>query len=1112
MPKEAAFNLSRKAGATPHPHFQGDVQAYSDDGGAFRGSSFLSSPRHSLMSPVTPPKDLWDPDHYVSGSSDASVVCAISENRDATVLGMAVINVTFARASVTRMMNDDSYDEMVETLKNLPTRPQVFLVLEKILQDKTRSQLVATLRREFSEALILPWSRDHWRESEALHLVRRYALKDDIEPVTSELIHNFYTCCALSAAVAYIERHCSATYHPNSIHVEFVQPARVMSLDRQTLEGLELIDTSQTHRPGHLTLRRLLDKTKTPQGRRLLMTSMQQPSIDTDIIMERWDVIEEFFSKEGLHKVVIDMMEKSLHVDVEKSIGWIARKSHVREPLEKGVAMVEGHFQTVAATDRELRSVEIDLNHILKIKGFLAGLRTFIQEFQVANATSRVIRRARDVCNLKDIDGILDAISNAINLDITHSSSQRDAQHNLIWAVRSSPKSLLEEARKEWRKLVGYEEAHKEEVMSLFAAKTGVEPTKADDHNGVTYFHYAWSDLENFDDGLFDYRPRRTGNYKRSRIFCGIEVDDVNRKRDRVSFTTKFLQGNSLKFARLAETIISESDEIVTKLKTNLVPYAAVLLNMGRAVALLDMMAALADLAKAEGYIRPQLTDDDLVLENVRHPVLSARCKDFVSNSVFTGSRNSKFLLVSGGNMSGKSTLIKSVALIQVLAQMGSYVPATVAMVPVIDKLFTRLSLEDNPEQNKGSFSVEMAEMNRILRKSTKKSLVIIDELGRGSSPKEGLALALSMTDMLLRRGCRVFFATHFPDLGEYLNAADRMSVLVTHMQTKRTVLDNRTIVEHDHKLRHGPVQDVDSGLELARNHLPERINYDAAYFLKKLLSRKTTQEGPMTQEAKKASIVRNMLNTIRNISRSSFDNATMARHVELLRTETKDLMEKVEAGSVNEVAEEVKTEFNHELAEKSHNWQSFQKQRLDLWRRPLVKAHMKTQQHAKKFSKGLKTLAVENAKDVAQHGEHSIPKTKMGAWVEFRVQQSVPDRKSPAIKLGKHRAGDADDEQRRRLRAEDRRRKREERARRQARLQQQQQQRAHGGYQKPTVETATESSGEALAPAQAPAPALCPEVEEIGPLTNMDTSGIQVETEVESARLEWDWKLDENE
>ena len=193
------------------------------------------------------------------------------------------------------------------------------------------------------------------------------------------------------------------------------------------------------------------------------------------------------------------------------------------------------------------------------------------------------------------------------------------------------------------------------------------------------------------------------------------------------------------------------------------------LLFMAHAVAGLDYWQCLAETARVLEWTRPELhTGPELVIEQGRHPVVeAAQGGNYVPNSL-TMDENRRILLITGPNMAGKSTVLRQAAILTILAQMGSFVPARQARIGLADRVFSRVGASDNLAQGQSTFMVEMMETARILRLATAKSLVILDEIGRGTSTFDGLALAWAVVEELSRRGkggIRTLFATHYHEL-----------------------------------------------------------------------------------------------------------------------------------------------------------------------------------------------------------------------------------------------------------------------------------------------------------------------------------------------------------
>jgi DNA mismatch repair protein MutS len=195
------------------------------------------------------------------------------------------------------------------------------------------------------------------------------------------------------------------------------------------------------------------------------------------------------------------------------------------------------------------------------------------------------------------------------------------------------------------------------------------------------------------------------------------------------------------------------------------------LLATAEVLANLDVLAALADLAASRQYCRPELTDEPVMhVEAGRHPVLDQTLPPgtFVPNDVAFGPEDGRFWQITGPNMSGKSTFIRQVALVTLLAQAGSFVPAKRAVIGIVDRIFTRVGASDELSRGQSTFMVEMTEAANILNNATDKSLVILDEIGRGTSTYDGVSLAWAITEHLHDAvKCRALFATHYHELAQ---------------------------------------------------------------------------------------------------------------------------------------------------------------------------------------------------------------------------------------------------------------------------------------------------------------------------------------------------------
>jgi DNA mismatch repair protein MutS len=286
--------------------------------------------------------------------------------------------------------------------------------------------------------------------------------------------------------------------------------------------------------------------------------------------------------------------------------------------------------------------------------------------------------------------------------------------------------------------------------------------------------------------------------------------------------------------------------ELFLKLRDAVQQQARRLQATAGVLAQLDTLAALAELATSRGYVRPTIVAEPVLrIIGGRHPVLdlTEAAGTFVPNDVACGqddtSDDGTVLLITGPNMAGKSTYIRQVALLTILAQMGSFVPARAATIGVADRIFARVGASDELSRGQSTFMVEMTETARILNTATSRSLVVLDEIGRGTSTYDGISLAWAIVEHLHDRSqCRTLFATHYhelTDLAQTLSGVRNLNVAVKEWQDHVVFL---------HKIVPGAA-DKSYGIHVARlAGVPRQVNERAKQILAQLEAEHLDREG----------------------------------------------------------------------------------------------------------------------------------------------------------------------------------------------------------------------------------------------------------------------------
>jgi DNA mismatch repair protein MutS len=244
-------------------------------------------------------------------------------------------------------------------------------------------------------------------------------------------------------------------------------------------------------------------------------------------------------------------------------------------------------------------------------------------------------------------------------------------------------------------------------------------------------------------------------------------------------FITDDLKQMEGKILGAEERSVKLEYEIFLRIRENVLSFLRDIQRTADALAQLDVLASFAETARLHGYCRPEVLEEGVIqIQDGRHPVLDQTIIEerFVPNDTELNHAEQQIVLITGPNMAGKSTFIRQVALLTLLAHTGSFVPATAARIDLVDRIFTRIGASDDLSRGQSTFMVEMSETANILNNATQRSLIILDEIGRGTSTFDGLSLAWSIAEHLHNQiGAKTLFATHYHELTELATRLPRV-------------------------------------------------------------------------------------------------------------------------------------------------------------------------------------------------------------------------------------------------------------------------------------------------------------------------------------------------
>jgi len=491
-----------------------------------------------------------------------------------------------------------------------------------------------------------------------------------------------------------------------------------MTLDPYTRRNLELFETGRNaSTKGSLLW--VLDKTRSPMGGRLLRRWISQPLLDIAILQQRQEAISELLADTLLQARLAEALKKA--GDLERLI------NRVRQRL---------------ANPRDLVALANGLRAASEVRSCLDETAEILMP-----TLTRIMQR------LADNDDIVTLISNAIVDEPPVSITEG----GIIRSGFSAELDKLKQASQNGRQWI-------EDLEQRERKRTGINNLKVGYNKAYGYFiEVSQSNLN-----------RVPKEYTRRQTLTNCE-----------RFITADLKEYETLVLNAQDRISKMENEFFVQLRADIAIHASErILDTAHALAEIDVYLGLAEVAARQNYCRPQLNDSDTIhIVAGRHPVVEQTQSEmpFIPNDTNLSNHEAQIGIITGPNMAGKSTYLRQVALIVLMAQIGSYVPAESASIGIVDRIFTRIGAQDDLATGQSTFMVEMVETANILHHATPRSLIILDEIGRGTSTYDGLAIARAVVEYLhnnKRSGARTLFATHYHELVEVARLLPRIRCL----------------------------------------------------------------------------------------------------------------------------------------------------------------------------------------------------------------------------------------------------------------------------------------------------------------------------------------------
>ncbi|KAI7199787.1 hypothetical protein D0869_10288 [Hortaea werneckii] len=765
------------------------------------------------------------------GAENQEIICAISESRGVSpTVGLAFVNLDTGEAVLSQISDSQTYVRTIHKL--MVYAPSTILIVSTASNQKSKLfSIVEDALLELNSSIVL-LDRRYWAETTGLEYIQQLAFRDDVETIKTAVSGNYYSVCCFAAVLEYVELSLSKTFPQRSLRIKYEPSEGSMMIDLSTIRSLELVQNLHSAKSKDC-LFGLLNHTLTPMGSRLLRSSIMQPLTNSETLNIRYEALEELSTKEEMFFAVRQALKPFLDGD------------RVLTQL------------ILIPTEPTFKDAEQAVNNVLMLKHFVNLVDPLVRA--LAGARASLLREILSLCASEHVNMIKGLIDEAINEDTTFAKQPLDLRNQRTYAVKAGVNGLLDVARQTYNEAMSDALQH----ISQLAEENDLPLQTKFDQTRQFYIRLPADEL--VDRNL---PPVFINVYKKNNMI-ECQTLDLLKRNQRISDAHN--------------EVLLMSDNAVRTLTADVREYMSTAFKICEGIAMLDMLSSFAQVVTSQDYVRPTISST-LAIRAGRHPIREKiQSSKFVPNDVYT-TQQTRFQILTGCNMSGKSTYIRSVALMAVMAQIGSFVPAEYAAFPITRQLFARVSMDDNIEANVSTFAAEMRETAFILRNVDRQSMIIIDELGRGTSTRDGLAIALSIAKALVESRALVWFATHFRDLATIM--AERNGVINLHLSVDSSQ-ENK--MEMLYRVSSGTVQEQHYGLKLAKVvPLPQDVVEHAEHVVNALELRKAKGQAKTIAivNARRRKLLLNLKEHLQQAHEGQMNDATLKQWLLDLRKE----------------------------------------------------------------------------------------------------------------------------------------------------------------------------------------------------------------------------------
>ncbi len=608
--------------------------------------------------------------------------------------GVCFVDVSTGAVNLTELSSSSVTDKIINEIGRFMPSEVVF------------NSAAASLTKVFSfvanktDALAEELGDDYFDFDECSKIICEHFKKDSLSEL--ELSQGSAAVPALGATLRYLTE-VQKNDLENIAEISFYSDVNFMKLDVAALRNLEIVETLRS-REKKGSLLWVLDKTKTPMGKRMIRSWLERPLVSVARITKRHNAVNELISQPVLRSGLAESLS-GIH-DLERLMTRIS-------------------FGTASA--KELRALSSAASKLPEIKDNTSTLKSALM-CEVSNG----------IDDLDDIRTVIDAaIVDEPPFSVREGGMIRDGFHPELDSLRD---------------IVHNGKDYIASIQEKEQERTGIKKLKIG-YNRVFGYYIEVSN---------SYKELVPDEYIRKQTLANCE-----------RYITQELKDLEAKVLGAQDRIVKLEYEIFDDVRKKAAAELSRVQRTASAVATLDVICSFAQVAAENNYVCPQMSTEPVIrITEGRHPVVEKVLggEPFVPNDTELDCEKNRCAIITGPNMAGKSTYMRQVALIAIMAQAGSFVPASGAEIGIVDSVFTRIGASDDLSAGQSTFMVEMSEVATILNNATSKSLIIFDEIGRGTSTFDGMSIARAVLEYAADKkkiGAKTLFATHYHELTE---------------------------------------------------------------------------------------------------------------------------------------------------------------------------------------------------------------------------------------------------------------------------------------------------------------------------------------------------------